>query len=132
MPRWIRNTLLLVAPFLMMVIVNELVRPTITEQPYSAYGFTAMNPLLESPEKCSWQCHDNTTYCKQHHVVYLDSWFQVVDPIYFGIIRALKSTGNYGAANLVVFVILLPLLMFWWLVRSLNMQAEISRLKRKQ
>jgi hypothetical protein len=69
---------------------------------------------------------------QQHHVVYLDSWFQVVDPIYFGIIRALKSTGNYGAANLVVFVILLPLLMFWWLVRSLNMQAEISRLKRKQ
>lgn len=130
--RWIRNIALLLGPFLLMALVNEVVRPTIEETPYTAYGFTAMNPLVETPEKCSWICHNNTSYCKERHVTYLKPYFSVVDPVYWGIIRALKSTGNYGAANLVVFVVVLPLLMFWWLVSSLNMQREIRKLNRKR
>ncbi|MBC8296552.1 MAG: hypothetical protein H8E55_12240 [Pelagibacterales bacterium] len=43
MKKYIRNLTILVIPFLAMITVNEIVKPTIKEKPYSKYGITAIN-----------------------------------------------------------------------------------------
>ena len=101
----------------MMVIVNELVRPTLKGNPYQAHGVTAMNSAEVNLDECSWICHNNTGYCKQNHVKILKNYFEYTDPVYFGIIKLLKSTGNYGLANIVFLVILFPLIMYLLLIK---------------
>jgi len=132
MRKYIRNLAILISPFLLMVIINEMVRPTIKEKPYSKYGITAMNSADKNPEKCTWICYNNTNYCKEHHVKYLEKYYQYTDPIYFGIISLLAKTGDYGLANIVFLVILFPLLIWIFIIKSLNIQDEINKLKKKQ
>ena len=62
---------LLVAPFVLIIIVNELVRPTMKEKAYSGYGVIFMNPELWVKDRCSWACHNNTKFCEQHHIRYV-------------------------------------------------------------
>ena len=125
----IRNIIIIISPFVIMILVNEIVRPTITEKPYSRYGVSAMNSSVQTPEKCTWSCHNNTTYCKQHHTKLMNKYFKYLDPLYFGLINLLASTGNYGLANIVFLIILWPLLMYVLLIKSLNMQQKIKKLK---
>lgn len=122
----------MVLPFLMMVIVNELVRPSLKEKPYSSHGVTAMNSAKVDKGKCSWNCHNDTNYCKQNHVKLLKDYFEYTDPVYFGIIHLLKSTGNYGLANIVFLVILFPLIMYILLIKSIDMNRQIHVLKSKK
>lgn len=132
MRKYIRNLAILISPFLFMIIVNEVVRPTIKEKPYSKYGITTINSVDKNTEKCTWICHNNTTYCKKHHVKYLKNFYAYTDPIYFGIISLLAKTGNYGLANIIFLVILLPLLIWLFIIKSLNIQDKINKLKKKQ
>ncbi|MGB1241594.1 MAG: hypothetical protein ACPG49_03675 [Chitinophagales bacterium] len=129
MKRQIRNTAILLLPFLMMIIINELVRPTIAEKPTNINGVAAINSALQTPSKCSWICHNSTNYCKKHHVKLMDDYFEYTDPIYWGFIGLLKSTGNYGLANIALFVVLLPLLMYFLLIKSIDLQSEIKKLQ---
>ena len=92
----------------MMVIVNELVRPNLKGKPYHSHGVTAMNSAKANLDECSWICHNNTSYCKENHVKVLKDYLDYSDPVYFGIIHLLKSTGNYGLAN-IVFLLLIQL-----------------------
>lgn len=132
MIKLIRNALILIAPFLFMVVINELVQPKIHEKPYSAAGVTAQNSAEYMPENCSWVCHNNTNYCKTHHVKYLKPYYGFTDAFYFGVISLLASTGNYGAANIVFLVFLLPFTILYFIAKSLNMQDEIRNLSKKQ
>jgi uncharacterized membrane protein len=132
MRKYIRNLVILISPFLLMIIVNEVVRPTIREKPYSNYGITAINSADKNTEKCTWICHNNTTYCRNHHVRYLKNHYAYTDTIYFGIIGLLAKTGNYGLANIIFLVILLPLLIWLFIIKSLNIQDKINKLKKKQ
>ena len=59
----------------MMVIVNELVRPTLKGKPYHSHGVTAMNSAKANLDECSWICHNNTGYCKENHVKVLKDYF---------------------------------------------------------
>lgn len=129
MKKQLRNLLLLISPFLIMILINESVRPTIKEKPYKVKGVEAMNSKITSKDKCSWNCYLNTTYCKTNHVKTLNHHFEYIDPIYFGIIDALHSTGSYGLANVIFLVLLLPLLMFFLLVKILDLQSQIKSLK---
>lgn len=113
-----------------MILINEIVRPTIKEKPYSIGRITAINSSTQTKEKCSWACHNNTTYCKENHVKLSNRYFKTLDPVYFGIIKLLKSTGNYALANIIIFVIIFPLLMVYLLIKSLNMRSQIRKLKR--
>ncbi|PIE85949.1 MAG: hypothetical protein CSA05_03000 [Bacteroidia bacterium] len=115
-----------------MVIVNEFLRPTIKEKPYLKYGITAINSADKITEKCSWRCHNNTFYCKKNHVKYLKNYYAYTDPIYFGIISLLTKTGNYGLANVVFWVIILPLFIWILIIQSLNIQGKIRKIKKKQ
>jgi len=115
-----------------MVIVNEAYRPTIKETPYTAHGITAINSDIRSPHKCSWVAHSDTSYCKQHHVKFLKAHFHITDKIYFGAIAALRSTGNYGAANIIFLVILFPLIIWYSLVNIIDYSIAIRNLKKQQ
>ena len=131
MKKFIINLTILISPFLLMIVVNEVVRPTIKEKPYSKYGITAINSADKNTEKCTWICHNNTNYCKENHVKYLKNYYPYTDTIYFGIIGLLAKTGNYGLANIIFLVILLPLLIWFFIIKSLNIQCEINKLKKK-
>ena len=114
-----------------MVLVNEMMRPTIKENPYSKGKTIAMNSAIQSKDKCSWVCHNNTSYCKTNHVKYLKPYFENVDLLYFGMIGGLKGTGNYVWANIIFLVLLLPLLMYYLLIRILDMRNEIITIKKR-
>ena len=67
--------------------------------------------------------------CKKKHVKYLTKYYKFTDCIYFGIINGLKNTGHYQLANIIVLVILLPLLIWVFIIKSLNVQDQINKLK---
>ena len=45
--------------------------------------------------------------------------------------KCAKSTGDYGLANIIFLVILLPFTMYVLLVKSISIQFKISKLKKK-
>ena len=128
---------ILIFPFLVMIMINELVRLNINEEGYTKQakggvfiqGITAINSAKKLKGKCTWICHNNTNYCKENHVKFVKPYFEKIDPIYFGIISSLKSTGGYRLSNLILFVIVLPLIMYVLLVRSISLEFKIRKLK---
>ncbi|MFK7772073.1 MAG: hypothetical protein AB8F94_08030 [Saprospiraceae bacterium] len=131
MKKLIKNILLFILPFLIMILINESVRPTIEEKPYKLKGVQTMNSNIVSKNKCSWNCYIDTNYCKKYHVKTVSNYFEYIDPIYEGIIRSLHSTGSYGLANVIFLVLLLPFLMFLLFVKILDLQSQINSLKSK-
>jgi hypothetical protein len=129
--RFKRNLILLLLPYLVIILINESVRPTIIEKPYQILGLTFINSNLRKPDKCTWVAHNDTNYCKKHHVKYLKNYLEKTDVVYFGIIKLLHSTGNYGAANIIFLVILFPLIMWYSLVKIIDYWFEIKHLKKK-
>jgi len=115
-----------------MIVINEIVRPSIKKKPYSYQSITAINSSDKIPDKCTWICHNNTNYCMQQHVKYFKPYFSSTNKIYFGIINLLRSTGNYGAANIIFLVVLVPLMIWFFLIKSLNIQDEIKHFKKQQ
>jgi hypothetical protein len=113
-----------------MIGVNEAVRPTIQQSSYTAKGVTAINSNLRLANRCTWVGHNDTAYCKQYHVRFLDDHFATTDPIYFGMITLLHASGNYGVANILLYVLLMPLVIWYALVKCINYTLEIKRLKR--
>jgi len=114
-----------------MIIINEMVRSTITEKTHFIKGVNTINSNIISKYKCSWNCYINTTYCKNNHVKTVSNYFEYIDPIYFGIIDSLHSTKNYALANVIFLVFLLPFLMFLLLIKILDMQRQINIIKSK-
>ena len=112
---------------MLMVLVNEFIRIH-NKTDYKSKGFTILNTTDPIKNKCSWNCHNNTAYCMEHHVKITKPYLKYTNPIYFGAIGALKSTGNYGLANIVFLVLLLPLWMFYFLVKSIDKFIEIRKL----
>jgi hypothetical protein len=113
-----------------MIIVNEATRIRIKEKPYSAQGVSAINSNEYYPEKCSWACHNRTAFCKTNHVKYLKPYYGITDNLYFGAIDALASTGFYGVANIIFLVLLFPITILYFVIKSLNIQDNISKISR--
>ncbi|GAA4954784.1 hypothetical protein GCM10023314_30580 [Algibacter agarivorans] len=114
-----------------MVAVNESVRPTIKNKPFQLRGVKAINSFKPELDKCSWYCYTETTsHCKAYHVKFAKPYFKYIDPIYFGMIKILHSGNNYQFMNVVFLVILIPLLMFYLLVKSIKMHYQIKALKK--
>ena len=128
----IRNIIILGIPVLFMVIVNEYVRISSTEVPYSKYGVTAINSVNADSKKCTWICHNNTNYCKDNHVKHLKNKLVHTDILYFGIIGLLASTGNYGLANILFLVILAPLWVWYFTAKSIDTGILLYQLKRNR
>lgn len=112
-----------------MVIVNECTRIQ-NKSHFKSKGFTILNTTAPIKNKCSWNCHNNTSYCIKHHIKLTKPYLNFTNPIYFGAIGALMSTGNYGLANILFLVILMPLWMFYFLVKSIDLIIEINKNKK--
>ena len=132
MKRYIRNIAVFIFPILLMIMVNEMVRPTIKGIPFSMNGLNGMNSDNKNLHKCTWSCYLNTTYCKENHVKHLKPYYKYTDPTYFGIINFNRKTGNYVLANIIFLVLLFPLLVYGFMIKSLNIQDEINNLKTKR
>lgn len=117
--------IILLLPYLMVVAVNEYSRPGLTGYYNSKYDARGMNTATASKQVCSWKCFFDTGYCKRHHVKYLHRYYDVIDPIYFGIIDFLHRAGNYGATNLIFLVFGWPLLMYFLLIRILQLRKKL-------
>ena len=117
-------------PIVVLISVNETVRLISNEKGYIKQGVIAINTAESQKGECSWSCHNSTTFCKENHVKLAKPYVDKIDPIYFGVIESLKSTGNYGLANVLFLVVLLPLTMYLLLIKSVNIQSEIFKFKK--
>jgi hypothetical protein len=125
-------------PFLFIVTINEWTRFKTNETGQSRQwkgvldiqGITAINTGKKSTDKCTWICHDETNYCKDNHVKLATPYFKKIDPIYFGIIKSLRKTKDYGLANIIFLVIIFPLIMYFSLVKSISLELKIRKLKK--
>ena len=121
-------------------MINEWNRLNINEAGYTRQwkgvldiqGITAINSGKKLKDKCTWFCHDHTNYCKDNHVKLATPYFNKIDPIYFGIIEFLRSTKNYGLANIIFLVIIFPLIMYFSLIKSISLELKIRKLKKVQ
>ena len=111
-----------------MTIVNESVRFSKTPKAISMYGvtLTLMNPIAPNKNQCTWACSFNTRFCIKNHVKLDEKYLKFTDPIYFGIIKLLFSTGNYVLANLIFLVLGIPLFIFIFAKKIINIKKQIK------
>lgn len=132
MKKIFRNLGILIFPFIILIAVNEIIRNNKTEQNSTHFlnGIKTINSKKILNDNCTWICYYQTTrVCKKNHVKHLTKYYKFTDGIYFGIINALHKTGNYKLANIIFLVIIFPLLIWVFIVKSLNIQGEINELK---
>lgn len=126
------NTLIIIFPFLIIVLVNEFMRTSLNESHYLFNGLKAINSDEFLPGKCTWACHNNTHYCEVNHVKILKSYRAETDRQYFGLINLLRKTSNYELSNIISLAILIPLLIGFFIIKSIDIQKRIHRLKRQK
>lgn len=132
MKGWFRKSMFILAPFLLLIVINESARQSNEKSNHLHYGIKTINSNAPNLTFCTWQCHYNTGYCIQHHTILLKPYVNSINPIYFEIIALLKSTGNYGFANILFLVVLWPLLLFLLVKKVLENRQKINLLMNKQ
>lgn len=130
MKKTIRNISIFVFPFLLMIIINEIIRPSIKGKPNLFHGQTAMNTGMAIIDRCSWKCHNNTNYCKEHHVKLLGVYLTYTNILYEAVIKVLKSS-DYVFMNIIFLVLFIPFMIWYFLVKSLKIQDEINKIKKR-
>jgi len=121
--------LIFLSPFVLMISVNENSRNNQVNIAASEES-KKLNSSIAMTNRCTWACHSNTNYCKDYHTKLLSPYFQFTDPIYFGVINTLQSTGSYSFANLILFVIIGPLVLFIMLLRILRNWSIILQFRK--
>jgi hypothetical protein len=125
MKKQLRNLLLFFSPFAMMVFANHFIKSSVDLIPNDG----KWNSTLPIAERCTWACHDSTNYCIAHHVKMNKLLLNFTRPIYFGEIILLQMIGNYSFANILILVTLVPLYIWYFLVRIINTLQEIKEAK---
>jgi hypothetical protein len=125
MKKQLRNLLLFVFPFAMMVLVNHFIKSSV--DPILNDG--KWNSTLPIAERCTWACHDSTNYCIEHHVKINKLLLLISQPFYFGEITLLKMAGSYSLVNILILVTLVPLYLWYFLVRIIDTLQEIKEAK---
>jgi predicted PurR-regulated permease PerM len=124
-----RAAIIVLLPFVLMILINESIRSSIKERPFKYIGFKTMNSDDRIKNKCTWNCHNRTSYCKSHHLKFLKQYISFTDEMYKGEIYLLRSTGKYELANIAILVIFIPFLIFYFLIKGLNIRNEIKKIK---
>jgi hypothetical protein len=140
--------------FSIVIAVNEFSRMGKNGERFTMYGLKGINSNRAIADKCSWVCHFKTNHCRENHVKFLKDYFPITDKLYMGEIHLLGkfkiikndsqifSNGlnqlgvsteyaNYGLANIVFLVLLIPFLILYCLVKGLTIQKQIKKLCRK-
>lgn len=120
-----RNKILVLLPFLIIIFVNELGRINTPAHLFKFHNQKTICSAKKMPIQCSWNCHNNTNYCISHHVKYLKPHLKNTDIFYNGVINILMSTGYYVVANYIFLVLLLMILFL--IYKSLQIQKEINK-----
>ena len=126
MKKQLRNLLLFVFPFTLMVLVNHFIKSSVDPIPNDG----KWNSTLPIAERCTWACHDSTNYCIEHHVKMNKLLLKFTRPIYFGEITLLQMIGNYSCANILILVTLIPLYIWYFLVRIIDVLIAIKEAKK--
>ena len=92
--------------WLALVAANEIERHFVLEDAPPAKE--RMHPS-QTASGCGWACHDGTVKCLENHRKLPKAFWSVVKPAYFGLIGALKATGAYRNANVLLLGFLWPL-----------------------
>lgn len=130
MNKHLRNFIILIFPFALVVLVNEYPRPNQKIEPFRIGEVVAMNSNSQMKEKCSWACHHNTNFCKENHVKHAKPYFEQIDPFYFGIIDSMDATGSYQLANVLFLAFLWPLMLFFLVVKTIALHLKIKKNKK--
>ena len=122
-------TLIILFPFIVLSIINELSRLTIHEKPYAISNIHGMNSDLKIEHKCSWACHDHTAYCLEHHVKVDKQYLPEMNGLYFGLINLLKTGNQYQFVNVIFFAVLVPLFWLFLIIKLFSLQDKINAAK---
>jgi len=141
MAKKIKHLCILLAPFILMVIINETSRVFIKDKPFKYQRIVAMNSGNFDNEICTWACHNYTTnHCITKHTRTIREGFPFhsqIDDFYWGIInfnskkvngKKVSNPRYYAAMNLVFLVVLWPLSMFFLFVNYLKLRAKFKTL----
>ena len=126
MDRRLRNIILFLFPFMLMVVVNQFIKPS--KDPIPNDG--KWNTTEQLTDRCSWACHNQTMYCIEHHVKMNTLLLKLTKPFYFGEIILLQMIGNYSFANILILVTLVPLYIWYFLIRIIDTLQEIREAKK--
>jgi hypothetical protein len=133
------NLLILVAPFLIMVLVNETCRvfDESESENFTYSGITAMNSSLKKTNECTWACHNSTKgFCMEKHRKYIKDGFPFyakINDFYFGIIdfnhqkvngKKVRNPSYYVFMNVILLVFLWPLIMYLMMINSLRLMLK--------
>lgn len=116
-----------ISPILFIIIINQSSRfAHSSKQQY--FGLIKSSYITSlSTTKCSWKCHDDTEFCKRHHVKLFQVLTPYIDHIYFGIISLLAHTNRYKAANVMILGFLFPFFFYFLLIKSLMLRMQIKK-----
>jgi len=109
-----------------MIVVNQFIKPSVDTIPNDGKWNTT-KPL---PDRCSWACHNSTSYCIEHHVKMNKLLLLISQPFYFGEISLLKMAGSYSLVNILILVTAIPLYLWYFLVRMIDVFIEIKEAKK--
>ncbi len=115
-----------------MILINESVRIFSKTNSYHIHGIKTMNSSQPIENKCTWVCHNNTRYCKTNHVKFNHKYFSKTDPLYFGMIHFLDTRDSYVLMNVFILVILIPFFIWYFLMKSMNIQDQIVDIKKNK
>ena len=121
-----RNILIFVLPFILMVVVNHFIKPATNPIPNDG----KWNTTEQLTDRCSWACHNQTIYCIEHHVKMNRGLLNLTMPFYFLEITLLKMIGNYSFANILILVTLVPLYIWYFLIKIIDTLQEIKEAKK--
>jgi hypothetical protein len=122
MDKRLRNIFLFLFPFILMVVVNHFIKPSTDPIPNDG----KWNTTEQLPDRCSWACHNQTMYCIEHHVKMNKLLLNLTKPFYFGEITLLQMIGNYSFANILILVTLVPLYIWYFLIKIIDTLQEIG------
>ena len=123
MKKLIRNSVILLSPFLIMILINEYYR--IKLPPSTVFNKINTKDFLS--DKCSWDCYKEG--CKHKKIIKN----RVVNKLYKKIINFHHSSKkiSYEGMNIIFLVILWPIGMYILLLKCINIQQKINFIKNK-
>ena len=132
MSKLFRNTGLLLFPFILMIVINESVKSISKKNSFHIGGIKTINSKEKIKNKCTWVCHNDTRYCKTNHVKFNHKYFSKTDPLYFGVINCLDARDSYVLMNVFILVVLIPFFIWYFLIKSMNIQDQIVDIKKNK
>ena len=119
--------LIIISPYLLMVTVNEIYRPYISDTSGKILGVSSMNSLNPITNHCTIACQHNTTFCRHNHVKFVKPgfpFFNKINKLYWGIIDSLNNPNSknildryYVLTNIIFLVVLWPAWMLYLFIR---------------